>query len=107
MGPVLTTMCCRDERAVSAGAGEHDVARLIADEQRARHLGNATGQINDADAVREMVDHPDLIVGPRGDRNRLHAHGHRRRKGEPPDPHVEDLERVVGCVHNKELASIR
>ena len=37
MGSVLPTMCRRDEGAVPAGPCEHDVAGLIADQQRTGH----------------------------------------------------------------------
>jgi antitoxin (DNA-binding transcriptional repressor) of toxin-antitoxin stability system len=68
-----------DERAIAAGAREHDVARLVAHEQRARDARGGRGQIDDAHAVGEVVHHPGFAVAARRDRNRLHPDRHGRR----------------------------
>ena len=80
-----------------AGPGEDDVARLVADQQRAHDARRRGGDVDDADAVGEVVDDPHLAVGARRDRDRLHAHRHgkpRARAAACAD--VEDLELSVG-----------
>jgi hypothetical protein len=54
----------------------------------------------------KVVHHPDLIIraGRYGDR--LHADGHRCREGESADAHIEDLERVVRRIDDKELGPV-
>ena len=91
---VLAAVRGRDECAVAARAGEHDVARLVADEQRARDVARARrSSVDDADAVGEVVDDPDLAFVARRDRDRLEADrrpsrrasGFRRSRGRSPD----------------------
>ncbi len=101
---VLAAMRRGDEGAVLARAGEHDVARLVADQQGAHHppARTAVVDVDDADAVREVVDDPDLVVGPRRDRDRLQPDRHRGAMPQPMSAHGEDLESVVGRIHGKE-----
>jgi hypothetical protein len=73
-------------------------ARLVAHEQGTRHDRRGTREIDDADAVREVVHHPDFVVAARRDCDGLHADRHGRRKGQSARPDVEDLERVVRRV---------
>src|SRR5262249_39654152 len=114
VGVVLPPVGGRDERPRSARSGEHDVARLVADEQGPEDAGGrgsrigaraagktvarsttarpgartaaarAVRAVDDADAVREMVHDPDLAVRARRDRHRLEADGDRRRAGDIP-----------------------
>jgi hypothetical protein len=52
-----------DERATVFRPREDDVARLIADEQSAGDAARCAGADgDDADAVGEVMDHPDLAV---------------------------------------------
>ena len=51
---------------LSPGAGEDDVARLVAHVQGTRLRGaTGGGDVHDAHAVREVVHHPDFVVVPR------------------------------------------
>ena len=59
-GPVLPAVCGGDERQPPPGAGEDDVARLVSHEQRPGHAQRR--HVDDGDAVREVVHHPDLAV---------------------------------------------
>src|SRR3989442_1259041 len=81
-----------------------DVARLVADKERARYLPGqlvviamlaGVVELDDADAVREMVDHPDLAVRPGRDGDRLQAHRNGGGVEEPTFADAEDLEAVV------------
>ena len=48
-----------DESAVVIGTGKNDVARLIAHQERANHArGLESGDVDDTDAVGEVIDHP-------------------------------------------------
>src|SRR6185295_2637293 len=95
-----------DEGAVARRAGEDDVARLVADEQGADHARRRGADIDDADAVREVVHHPDLAIAARRDGYRLEADRHR---GEVRQPATatdgEDLEATVGGVDGEQPGS--
>ena len=112
--PLLPAVRARDEDAC-ATQREHDVARLVADQQGPSDPRLAAGQIDDADAVRKMVHHPHLGVRPRRDRDGLEPDGHRvgrigrqgpRHEG-PIGGHVEDLETVVRRVDREEMRTVR
>ncbi len=103
---MLSAMGGRDERAVAARAREDDVARLVADQQRARHARRRRREVDDAHAVGEVVHHPDLVVGAGRHGDGLHADRDRGRVDEAAARHVEDLERVVGRVDREELAAV-
>ena len=80
------------------GPREHHVAGLIPDAQRG--AGVERGEVDDAHVVGEVVDHPGLAVGARGDRDRLEPH---RDLGDPDRAHpghVEHREPRVGGVHD-------
>ena len=77
MRALLAAVRGGDEGAVAAGAGEDDVARLVADEQRAHDARRVAGDVDDADAVGEVVDDPHLAGAARRDRDRLEADRHR------------------------------
>src|SRR5262249_36928001 len=111
---VLATMRARDEGALEEAAavhrpGEDDVARLVADEERADHPRLAAAQVDDADAVREMVHDPDLGVRARRDGDRLEADRDggavRQVAGRRVDG--EYLEAVVGTVDRKQRRAVR
>ena len=103
MKSMLSAMRRTDEGAVR---GEDDVAWLIADQQGARHHWNGTGQINDADAVREVIHHPHFSVGSRGNGDGFHADGNGRQPGEPCSRYREDFQGVVRRVDRKKPCSI-
>jgi hypothetical protein len=107
VGAVLAAVGRGDEGAIASGAREHDVAGLVAHEQRAHHLGRAGGEVDDADAVREVVRHPYLGVAARRHGDRLHPHRDRIRVGEAPARDVEDLEPVVRRIDRQEPRSVR
>src|SRR5690606_28338356 len=89
-------------------AGEDDVAGLVADEQGAYDTRGLARDVDDRDAVREVVDDPDLARAPHSDGDGLEADGHaaggRERAG---GADVEDLEVVLGGVRDEELRAIR
>jgi hypothetical protein len=96
----------RRHRHEGAARGEDDVGRLVADEERARH--RAEIQVDDADRVREAVDHPRLAVGPRDDGDRLEADRDRLLGHEPAVPRDrEDLEEGVRGVDREQPAAGR
>src|SRR5690606_2460726 len=69
---VLASMSRRDEDEVSLDARDHDVARLIADERGRLHEGaRGVAHVDDRDAVREVVDHPELVLVSCGNRDGL------------------------------------
>ena len=80
---------------VPPGPGEDDVARLVADQQRAHDARRRRADVDDADAVGEMVDHPHLGVGARRDRHRLEPDRHRADVRQPAAVDGEDLEPIV------------
>jgi hypothetical protein len=96
----------RDEGAIAARAREDDVARLVADEQRADHARRRRREIDDADAVREVVHDPRLGVAARRDRDGLHADRHGALMRDPAGADGEDLEPVVGDVADDELRAV-
>jgi hypothetical protein len=102
---VLTAVRRGDEGA-AGGPGEDDVARLVADEQRAHHARHAL-QADHADTVGQVIDHPDLVVAARRHRHRLEADQHAGAEGQAAVGDVEDLERVVGRVDRDQRGSVR
>ena len=95
---VLAAVGRGNERAVAARAGEDDVLRLVADEQRADDVRDAAADVDDADAVGEVVDDPHLAAAAHRHRHRLHAHLDRCATAEPARHDVEDLQRIVRRV---------
>ncbi|HXR44841.1 MAG TPA: hypothetical protein VN759_08545, partial [Pseudolysinimonas sp.] len=93
-----------DERAAPRGPGEDDVARLVADEERALDGASRGGviELDDADAVREVVDDPDLAVRAGGDGDRLEADRDRGGADELALLDAKDLEPVVGRVDGEQ-----
>ena len=106
---VLSAVRGGDEGAVAARPGEHDVAWLVADQERADDARRARAHVDDAHAVREVVDDPDVhpVAVGRG-RDRLEADGDGAGVREVPlRVDVEDLEPVVGGVHRVEVQVVR
>ena len=86
----------RDEGAVPARAGEDDVARLVADEQRALDARRVRRvHVDDAHAVGEVVDDPDFGVAAGGDGDRLETHGDGGDLGHAA--RADDSRSRVGC----------
>ena len=104
---VLPAVRGRDEGPVAAGAGEHDVARLVPDEERARDPRRYGADVDDAHAVGEVVHHPHLAVGARRDRDRLEADGNGVRMRQPAGGDVEDLEPIVRRVDREQARAVR
>jgi hypothetical protein len=102
---ILAAVRGGDEGAPAARPGEDDVARLVADEQGARDVAGRGGVVerDHADAVRQVVDHPDLAIGARGDGDRLEADRDRGRVAELMVFDAEDLEAIVGSVDSKQM----
>ena len=98
---MLTPVGRGDERPVPARTREHDVPRLIADQQRASHDRHRARKIDDTDAVGEMVHDPDFVVVPSSHRDGFHAHWHRNREGQPACADVENFERIVRGIDRK------
>src|SRR5437763_35548 len=101
-----------DEGAVAAGPREDDVARLVADQQRAcdtreRDVGRV--DLDDAHAVRQEVRDPRLgpagAVGARGDGHGLEADCHLGGEREAAGGDRVDLQAVVGRVDGEQPLS--
>ena len=75
-------------------------------EASARTRGGLEPDVDDAHAVGQVVDDPDLRVGPRGHRDRLHAHRHRSDVRQASGRDVEDLEPSVRRVHREETRAV-
>ena len=113
-GPVLAAVRPGHERPIPAAAGEHDVARLVADEQRPRHPRQCRGRridLDDADAVREVIHHPDFgpcrAVRSCRDGDGLEADLHLRRERQPGGGDRVNLETVVRRIDGEQLARVR
>src|SRR5262249_43920582 len=75
-------------------------------EQRPHHARRVGGDVDDADAVRQVVHDPDLGRGSCCHRDRLHADGDRGAVRQARGGHVEDLEAIVRRVDGEELAAV-
>jgi len=106
VGVVLPAMRGGDERAATAGAREDDVARLVADEQRADHARRRRADVDDRDAVGEMVDDPHLVVRARCHRDGLEADGNRAALRDPARADGEHLETIVRGVDGEETRPV-
>ena len=106
---VLAAMRRRDERSPPPRSGEHDVAWLVADEERALDVPGrgVVVELDDAHAVREVVDHPDFAIRPRRDGDRLEAHRDGGGVDEPIRLDAEDLEAVIGRVDGEQVLLVR
>ena len=106
---VLAAVRRRDEGAIAVLAGEDDVARLIADEQRAHHAGAAAVQTDDADAVGQVVYDPHFFIGAHGNGDRLQAHGDGGavNQGAIGIVYVINFQLIIGSVSSKQSALIR
>jgi hypothetical protein len=109
VGRVLAAVGAGDERPALAGAGEDDVARLVADQQRAhdaRALAEAGAEPDDRHRVREVVGDPDLGAGADRDRRRIEADRHRAGVDEAVAVDAVDLQAVVRRVEREQRASV-
>jgi hypothetical protein len=102
--PVLAPVRGGDERAAAALAAEDDVARLVAHEQRP-HDAQAR-DVDDRDAVGEVVHDPDLAARALGDRDRIDADLDGARVQQALGRDVEDLEPAVGDVADEEPRAV-
>jgi hypothetical protein len=101
-GRILPAVRGGDEGARAARAGEHDVARLVADQQGADDARRVARDVDDAHAVGEMVDDPDLASIAHGNRHWLEANRHRTDPLGRVTVDAKDLERTVGRVRGEE-----
>jgi hypothetical protein len=108
VGRVLAAVRAGDEAAIAVGAGEDDVARFVADEEGAHDAGvvAVVVELDDADGVGEVVDHPDLAAVAHGDRDGLEADRHRRDGRHAGAANAEDLEPVVRRVDGEQEPAI-
>jgi len=104
---VLAAVGRRDERTRPARSAEHDVGGLVADQYRPRHSRRRRAHVDDAHAVREVVDHPHLAVRAGRDGDGLHADGDRSRVREAGGTDLEDLEAAVGRVDGEQAGAVR
>ena len=105
---VLAAVGGRHEGTVPARAREHDVARLVTDEQRADNAGRQRRDINDADAVREVIHHPDFAVGAGRDGHGLETDRDRSGVGQVARAvDGEYLQSIVGRVDREQVATVR
>jgi hypothetical protein len=85
---------------------EDDVARLVADQQRAHDTRWGCADVDDADAVREVVDDPDLRVRPRRHCDRLQTHLYGAQRRDVAIAHRKELETTVWRVQRQERLAI-
>ena len=105
-GAILAPVRRGDEGPVATWARKDDVAGLVAHQQCAPDHRHGAARVDDADAVGEVIDDPDLATGTRGDRDRLQANGHGGGKPKTARQDVEDLEAVVGRVDSEEARPV-
>ena len=84
---VLTAMRGRHKSAGIVAASKDNVLRFITDMQRFLHVGQVSIQFNDTDVIREVIDHPGLVIIAQSDGNRLNPDGNavHQRRGFPAD----------------------
>ena len=104
VGAVLTAVSRGDE-GLGRRAGKDHVTRLVAHQQGANHARGAVHS-DDAHAVRQVVDHPQLAIGRHGHGHRLHAHRHARGQRQGAAIDVEHIERAVGRVDHEQLGAV-
>ena len=103
---VLSPVRGGDEGPAPAGAGEHDVAGLVADQQRPDYPRRRGAHVDHAHAVREVVHHPHLGCRARCDGDGLEADRYRRPVDEAGIGDVEDLDPGVGRVDGEQPAPV-
>ena len=101
---VLAAMGCRDESAVVGG--EDDILGLVADEQGAGDPRRIRADIDDADAVREVIDDPYLATGGCGDGVRLDADTDAGTRCQAFGGHFEDLQTRVRRVDDEQARAV-
>ncbi len=98
MWTVLTAMSSSDEGALTVRSGEDDVIRLISNPQGAHDSEGRAADIDDADAIRHVIHHPDLAGVGGGHGDRLHAYWYGAVVGQPVWANRKYLKTVVGGV---------
>ena len=108
---VLAPVGRGDERPLPPRSGEDDVARLVAHQERALDLAGQVVavlvELDDAHAVREVVDHPDLMIVPGRHGDRLEAHRDGGGVDERAVADAEDLQAVVRRVDGEQVLPVR
>lgn len=99
---VLTSVRGGDEGAPPPRPGKDDVPRLVAHEQGAGDAAGVRLVAELDDAVREVIDDPDLGLASHREGDRLEADGDRGAMNEAAGVDPEDLEAVVRCVDGKQ-----
>ena len=74
VGAVLAAVRGGDKRTGSGVAGEHNIARLVTDQQGLFNAWRVGAKVDNTDRIRQVVDHPDFIISIGGDRYRLQTH---------------------------------
>jgi hypothetical protein len=96
-----------DERTVAARSGKDDVPRLVAHQQGTGDARRVTGDVDDADAVGEVVDDPHLGIGPSRDGDRFEADLDGTPVHDAASRDVEQLQPLVRRVDGEESAAVR
>jgi hypothetical protein len=105
---VLPAMGGGHEGAGLRGPGEYDVAWLVAHEECAHDVCPlGIPDVNHADAVREMIDHPYLAFAPFGEGHRFEANRNRRDLLQVAPLDVKDLDAIVRRIRRVEETSVR
>ena len=94
----------RDEGPLRA-AGEDHVGRLVAGVNRGHDVHR--GEVDDAHAVGDVVDHPYLGVRSGPHRDRIEPHRNRAGPDQPRGDDREHLEAVVGGVDRQQARPVR
>ena len=110
LGDLLPRLGVEDVDAIFHGGGadegeatgEGHVVGLVADRERVEQTPR--GRVDHADAVRQVVHHPDLVApGPDREAHRLEAHRHAAGEAQPPvAAHAEDREPGLRRVDGEE-----
>ena len=79
-------------------ACEEDIPGLVAHKESPNHLGRRGGDVDDTDAIGEVIGDPYDSIGRLGESTGFHADGDRGDYGEALCVHGKDLELVVRDV---------
>ena len=91
----------------SARPREHDVARLVTHQQGPNDVRPVRPpNVDDADAVGEVINHPELSRTSLSQGDRLHAHRHGPLRLQVPAGDAKDLDAVVRRVRGVEVPSV-
>ena len=103
---VLAAERGRYERARVTRAGEHDVARLVADEQGPQHARRAI-EAHHADRIRQMIHHPHFVGIALGHRHWFEPDRDAAGEAQRIAFHRVDLEAGGGRIDDVHALSIR